>query len=232
VISVLGDVLEKPVAPGSEVTELHAVNATEAERVSVANAEAEHQRQENAERLTVIKAGEGVFREVVAELKNLAQKNLSEARIDFVNEGELRVSIGQAELVIDLQGVVPPNIFFRNGTWQVMALGSIRVAQKEPPWSHGATLWYMRLGANEVYRWYEMEYRKHALARGPLMGPFAIQEIGHDIYQQANLAVGLGMHVIEVNFGPVPIDDENIEAFLERWLTRLAKAYSGRLCPF
>jgi hypothetical protein len=64
------------------------------------------------------------------------------------------------------------------------------------------------------------------------MGPFAIQHLGNDIYRQADLAGGPGMHTIEVDFGPVPIDDEDSDAFLERWLTRLAHAYEGRLRPF
>jgi hypothetical protein len=89
----------------------------------------------------------------------------------------------------------------------------------------------MRLGREAAYRWYEMEYKKHALS-GPLIGPFAIQEIGNDMYRHADLAAGPGMHVIEVNFGPVAIDDENLKSFLERWLARLAQAYSRRLCPF
>jgi hypothetical protein len=78
-----------------------------------------------------------------------------------------------------------------------------------------------------------MEYRKYVLlASGSLIGPFAIQELGNDIYLQANLAASPGVHDIEVNFGPVPIDDENVESFLERWLARLAQAYSRRLRPF
>jgi serine/threonine protein kinase len=232
VISVLRDVLEKPVAPTPGIAALHAANAAEAERVSAASAKAERERQKNAERHALIQAGEAVFRELTAELKNVANRNLSEARINSLTGRDVRVSIGQAELLVDLEGAVPPNVFFHNGTWEVLALGSIRVSQKEPPWSHGATLWYMRLGANVGYRWYEMEYRKHALASGPLVGPFPIQEIGNDIYRHADLAAGPGMHVIEVNFGPVAIDDENVEPFLDRWVTRLAQAYSNHLRPF
>jgi eukaryotic-like serine/threonine-protein kinase len=232
VISVFRDVLEKPVASTPGIAALHAANAAEAERLSAANAAAEQERRKNAERHALIKAGENVFRGLVSELKNIAEHTLSEARLNSLGEGELRVSIGQADLLIHLEGAVPPNVFFRNGAWQVLALGSIRVWQEEPPWSHAATLWYMRLGPDAAYRWYEMEYRKHALTKGPPIGPFAIQEIGDDIYGQANLAAGPGMHVIEVNFGPVPIDDENLESFLERWLARLAQAYRRQLCPF
>lgn len=232
VISVLRDVLEKPVAPTPGIAALHAANAAEAERVSAAKATAELERRKNAERDALVKAGAEVFRGLVSELKNVAERTLSEARISLLNAGELRVSIGQADLLIDLEGAVPPNVFFRNGTWQVMALGSIRVGQANPPWSHGATLWYMSLGREVAYRWYEMEYRKHPLSSAPPIGPFAIQEIGNDIYRNADLAAGPGMNMIEVNFGPVAIDDENVESFLERWLARLAQAYNRRLRPF
>ncbi len=233
VISVLRDVLEKPVAPTPGIAALHAANAAEAERVSAANANAERERRKNAERQALIKAGEDVFRGLMAELKSVVENTLSEARNSAVNQGEWRVSIGRADLLIQLQGAVPPNVFFRSGAWQVISIGSIRVAQEEPPWSHGATLWYMRLGPEAGYRWYEMEYRKYVLlASGSLIGPFAIQELGNDIYLQANLAASPGVHDIEVNFGPVPIDDENVESFLERWLARLAQAYSRRLRPF
>jgi hypothetical protein len=51
-------------------------------------------------------------------------------------------------------------------------------------------------------------------------------------YGEADRAAGPGMHTIEVEFGPAPIDDENAGSFFERWLTRLAQAYEGRLRPF
>ena len=66
----------------------------------------------------------------------------------------------------------------------------------------------------------------------PLTGPFAIQELGNDIYAHAEAAAGPGMHVIEIESGPTAIDDEMSGAFIERWLARLASAYDGRLRPF
>ena len=65
-----------------------------------------------------------------------------------------------------------------------------------------------------------------------MIGPFPIQSLGNNIYGEADRAAGPGMHTIEVEFGPTPIDDENAESFFERWLARLAQAYQGRLCPF
>ena len=95
----------------------------------------------------------------------------------------------------------------------------------------GATLWFMRLRGGEA-RWYEVSYKRHALTRGPLIGPFAIQDVGNDIYGHAEAAAGPGMHVIELESGPTAIDDEMSEPFIERWLGRLALAYNGRLRPF
>jgi hypothetical protein len=40
------------------------------------------------------------------------------------------------------------------------------------------------------------------------------------------------MHTIELESGPILIDDENSESFFERWLARLVQAYHGRLRPF
>ena len=35
------------------------------------------------------------------------------------------------------------------------------------------------------------------------------------------------MHTIEIDSGPLTIDDEDLDAFVERWLGRLAQAYQG-----
>jgi hypothetical protein len=90
----------------------------------------------------------------------------------------------------------------------------------------------MQLPTDTEYRWYEVANRRRALSAGPLVGPFPIQNLGDDIYGVADRVAGPGMHTIEVEFGPTPIDDENAESFFERWLTRLAQAYEERLCPF
>jgi hypothetical protein len=90
----------------------------------------------------------------------------------------------------------------------------------------------MELQPQAGYRWYEAAYKHHAFSNSPVVGPFPIQYLGNDIYGQADRAAGPGMYSIEVEFGPTPIDDENAELFFERWLTRLAQAYEGRLRPF
>lgn len=234
VIAVLREVSANPVVSAPAVAALQAVNAREAERMSAAAAEAERERRKNAERNAVIDVGEAILLDIIATLKEIALQNAPEARIQAPHSGKLNVAMGHAQLAVELQGGTPPNALFPNAKWNVLAIGKVEVSQKRPhEWSHGATLWYMQLPTNSGYRWYEVAFKHSALlSRAPLVGPFPIQNLGNDMYREADRAAGPGMHSIEVEFGPIPIDDENAESFFDRWLTRLAQAYEGRLRPF
>jgi serine/threonine-protein kinase len=231
VITVLRDVSSNPTPSVPVIGTLHAANAAEAERASAATARSERERREAAERRSILEAGEAIFRDIVKRFESVIHENASEAQV-HESHGKLTVRMGQAGLEIESQGAVPPNIVLGNGAWEVAAIGSIRVNQRTPEWKHGATLWYMRSRRSPDFRWYEVAYQRHALSSGPIVGPFPIQDLGDDIYRHASLAAGPGMHVILVDFGPAPIDDENEAAFFQRWLERFVKAYNGRLGPF
>jgi hypothetical protein len=212
---------------------LQAVNALEAERISAAAAEAERERRKLVERKVVIATGQAILLEIIDTLAKLAQQNAPEARILASTSKNLNIALGEAHLDIELEGATPPNALFPNAKWNVVAIGQIEVTQLgRNDWSNGATLWYMQLRTDTGYRWYEVAYKRHALSQGPLVGPFPIQKLGRDIFREADMAAGPGMHMIEVDFGPTAIDDENAESFYERWLTRLVQAYEGRLRPF
>jgi hypothetical protein len=196
-------------------------------------AEAERQRQRHAERSALIKTGEAILRDIIAGLKNLAHQNAPEASIQAPHSGKLSIVMGQAALAIELEGETPPDALFPNARWNVLAIGRIRVSQGgRDEWSHGATLWYMELQTHPGYRWYEVAYRYNAIVAAPLVGPFPIQDLGYQRYGEADRAAGPGMHTLEVESGPTPIDDENAESFFERCLARLTQAYGGRLRPF
>lgn len=176
------------------------------------------------------------MRDLAQEMASIVRHNAPEARISANDRMLLSVEMGgsadSAKLELELQGAVPPNVNFARLQWEPYAIGRVRVLQRRgDEWSHGATLWFMRL-LNSEARWYEVSYKRHALTRGPLIGPFAIQDVGDDIYGHAEAAAGPGMHVIELEFRPTAIDDEMSGAFIERWLERLAIAYNGRLRPF
>src|SRR5581483_2144967 len=112
--------------------------------------------------------------------------------------------------------------------WDVVTYATISVQQLDgEPWSHDATLWYMRLPGHDEYRWYEVSYRRNALLTEGPGGLFAITDVN-----DADLAAGGGMHVTEIASGPTPIDDENEPAFIDGWLHRFALAGQGKLRGF
>lgn len=233
VISVLRDAASSPSSSSPGMAALQAANAAEAERVSAAAAQAEGERRRAVERTALVHTGDEVLRHIIERMKHLVTTNVSEAKIRASLPSSLHVVMGPAEMVVVLDGATPPDTSFHSAKWSVASMGRIQVRQGAPlEWNHGATLWYMERQPQSGYRWYEVSYRRHALASGPIIGPFAIQNIGNDIFRNADLAAGPGMHVIEVESGPTPIDDENVDTFLDRWLARLAQAYEGRLRPF
>jgi hypothetical protein len=241
VIEVLRDVVtHSPAAALTGVHAIRAVNAIEAQRISEAAAEASRQRRDAAAREVLLHAAEEVFDGIGDRLRAIVKHNAPEARMmadGLVGAGHpclhLTVRLGEADLRFQFQGSTPSNATFPVSKWNAVALGFIRVTQNRPvPWQHGATLWYMRRAPEEGLRWHEVAYKRHAFVRGPLLGAFPIQDLDDEIYQQADLAAGPGMHSIAVESGPTPIDDEDVEAFVERWVARLASAYNGRLRPF
>jgi eukaryotic-like serine/threonine-protein kinase len=233
-IDVLQDVLHTPMPPRPAIAALQAINAIEAERVSQEGARAEQERRAAAERAALIDAATVTLNDIYVRLENLARDHLSESNIKLVGDGVLAIRIGnKALLEFAGQGGIPPNVQFQAARWEVVAIGWVRVTQYAPAkWRHGATLWYMRLAAHSSFRWFEVSYQRNGLVPEPPVGPFPIQDVAEKIYEHADAAAGPGLHTIELVAPPIAIDDENADAFCERWLGRLAAAYNGQLRPF
>lgn len=232
VAAILADIAAHP-TPAPGLAELQRVNAIEAERVSETAAQAADASRRDDERKALVHMGEQILREIATEMGGVVAHNAPEATVS-AGPQIMKIKMGDsgATLELVLQGAVPPNVDFSRIGWQPVAIGFINVIQRvRGEWLHGATLWFMRIRDGE-YRWYEVSYQKHGLAAGAAVGPFPIQQVGDDIYGHAEAAAGPGMHVLVVQSGPTPIDDENAPAFIERWLGRLAAAYEGRLRPF
>jgi hypothetical protein len=242
VLEVLRGIITNPwVDAATGLQALRAVNAMEAQRVSQAEAEASRVQREAVARNALVDGGEEVLQAVADRLMEVIHKEAPEAKLipqnleirngDFVTKIAMR--LGDAEIRFESQGATPANVVFPQWQWEAVAIGSVRVIQAWPaPWTHGATLWYMRRRPEDGFRWFEVSYKRNALTRGALVGPFPIQEVGDMLFVAADMAGGPGMHSIEVESGPTPIDDEDVEKFVERWVSRLADAYTGRLRPF
>jgi serine/threonine-protein kinase len=237
---VFRDAAENPGSSEARLADLRAADALEAERVSAAAAKAAQVQREQAERARLVQGGLEILSGILDRMEQVARDNTTDAKITR-DPGRLIVKMGEhAFLKLVPDGAVPSGVKFGYSGWEPVAIARLSVRQSERgdgvprvhEWEHGATLWYMRLPGEREFRWYEVAYKPHGLMAAPPTGPFPIQEAGNDMYVQADLAAGPGMHTVAIESGPTPIDDEAVDVFVERWLTRLAQAYAGRLRPF
>lgn len=154
------------------------------------------------------------------------------AATKVVRPGEIvsfQVSLGAAELTIEMElAHVHPLGEFNQSKWDVIASGTIGVAQGSPNYEWWASLWYGTLGPKDpAYRWREVAYYSSPLVRA---------EQGFEPFQltaepsKADEAAGPALGVIEVAYGPKLVDDEDEPAFQVRWMKRLACASIGELC--
>ena len=232
ILTILRDIQQRPRPASAVVDALRSANAKEVDRAAVAAAEAERVRAAQRERNAIVETGLSIMTSLIGALDEAVRQNAGEARIERATQF-VKLRLGSAELVMQLDGPVPPGIIFESSKWEPFALGQIEVIQGgRNAWEHGATLWYMRLAPNAPIRWYEVSYKYNAFVQPRKLSPFPIQELPKDAYKHADLAAGSGMHTIELVGPPTPIDDEHESDFIERWIARLVSAYDERLRPF
>jgi eukaryotic-like serine/threonine-protein kinase len=229
IVSVLRSVIATPVGAVSPVAAgLQQVASIEADLRAKREAEAARARAELERRQRLAVDGIEGFRDLTENILGVIRD--AEPSIDVVRQGRrTSVKLGSASLTLDLaQGDAMPADSMPNSKWDPVVAGAIDVRQDtRDKWSHGATLWYMRLPNRTEYRWYEVAYKDNAFASRVLRGPYAAQKL-----EDADHAAGPGMHTVEIQSGPTAIDGEDVQTFVDRWLDRLIKAYHGRLRPF
>ena len=106
--------------------------------------------------------------------------------------------------------------------WSIISVACLRYpADQTYTWS--ATLLYADRKDGNGFRWYEVAF--WTLADSTKDEPFALEGYKADI----DLALGNIMHTVNVAYGPLPIDGEDEERFIERWMGLVAKAATGDL---
>lgn len=116
---------------------------------------------------------------------------------------------------------------FRTSHWNVYAGAYIKVVQSSPRLlvGYGSSIWYAKMNEHASCRWYEVSYMTHPLMRDRKeYEPYELMNV-----EEANRATSPGMDVCQKAFGPVEIDDEDMNSFIDRWLSRFAAASEGRL---
>ena len=137
------------------------------------------------------------------------------------------VSVGSATLELDFalgNSAFEENAFPRS-KWDVICGAIIEVTQAIPSYKRAANLWYTRqANITADYRWCEAGYEAHPL----MQRRFEFQPAAVTL-ELADRAHSAGMDMVQVAYGPYPIDDENVEGFCQRWTHILAEACAGRL---
>jgi eukaryotic-like serine/threonine-protein kinase len=227
VIDALSTIAMEPPKKGGSVGGLQQVNAVEAERRSQAEAQRAAHDEAVRQRSEIAHDGRHSFSLSIGELARVVRRNATEAQVAGTGT-EMTVVLGNATLAIELDDRVIAEGRMPASRWDVVLQGALVVSQQtRQKWQHGASLYFVHMPNMTGYRWYEVSFKRNAFVAGPLMGPFPQPDLA-----DADLAVAGGMHVTEVESRPTPADDEDVHAFVERWVERLVAAYRGRLCPF
>jgi len=228
VLAVLQNIIAEPEQRADGRAALQHANAVEAERQSQADAKFLAEQAQTQRRQNLARAGWQALGPTIEQLATTASVHASEARVSRKLTCLIHITLGTADLVTGVAATALPEGAMPYSKWDPVNLATINVTQRQNrEWSHGAALWYMRLPNHDDYRWYEVSYKRNAILRDALVAPFAQTDVN-----DADMAAGPGMHVTVIDSGPTPIDDENTDEFVDRWLERLARAHQGRLCPF
>jgi len=178
-----------------------------------------------AERNALAVEAHRILETLRARLFALVQKQALTATVDEHNRA---ISVGQATLHIEPFSETIPADSFPNSKWDVIAGAIVAVLQKHPECARSASLLYADAGRASSYRWYELAFETHPLMlqRRRKFEPFALQ--AHEL-RDADMAIGAGMHTIQLASPPCTVHDEDEAAFTDRWANVLAQAAQGRL---
>jgi len=197
-------------AAGARVAEIEA--AEEAAKISTEEARTKRRRtaQDALERLTLL----------MRDLTLRVQENAPLAR-----GSSNTIELGEGQLGWEItHEYFEPDAFAKSG-WDVYAGARFWVAQSRGDYrGRSACLWYTEIGTGEDLRWYEVAYMQNALIPAP--SPISPTAIDPD---DADAATGPAVTIYQIASGPLPIDDEDFEAFCDRWMERLALASARQL---
>jgi len=137
--------------------------------------------------------------------------------------GEIRIIDVQQNLKERFAGV--PN---DDHEVDILGLSEISVNCKQTSfgmykWS--AALLLMDLNNGDGLRWYEVAFWETMGRKRHEYAPFSLVDDLNEIRR----AMGNGLHIYSVAYGPSPIDGENEDAFVKRWVGLLSQAAVGKL---
>jgi serine/threonine protein kinase len=191
------------------------------------------QRSSEDSREGLARSGRSVLGQIMT---NLRDRILHEAP-SVTQDSSAYVTFGKAQFSLpiarnfDYLKTIPPNSFPRSQIDVVLAK-TIEIQQLTPRYVWGSSLLYCRFPKKQDYRWYEVSFMISPLSRATGPAPISLLEETNNAtsrYHHADLALSTTMHSYQAAFGPIPIDDENEEIFIDRWMTVFGAGAEGRL---
>ncbi len=161
--------------------------------------------------------GENSLNEVVDVLMDSIIENAPGTKVSHK-----QARLGRGKLVISPCAKVQQGVF-RESKWDVVLGATISVHQTQPTYAWSSSLWYAKIPGSERYRWYEISY--WSWSGTERFVPFDLTQS----YDHADYAVAPITHTYSPCFGPVTIDENSTDEFIERWCYILAKAAEGHL---
>jgi eukaryotic-like serine/threonine-protein kinase len=226
-LSRIGDLLNEIVAKPQQVSESDPLATLAQSAAKLADSEQKFQAQRQAEmaaRNVRSQLAVSAFEILKDNLERLWGKIHSQApnAIRGSSMKAFQCNLGDSYLYVDLsrQDHFDAGLF-RQSHWDVVCMSQMKVSQEQPKYIWAASLWYMKLPEAGEYRWYEVSYWSW---QGNNYQPFATSDL-----RSADIAASKVMGLVNIAFGPDPIDDEKEHDFHGRWVWLLAKASASEL---
>jgi serine/threonine-protein kinase len=209
----------------------YGVNALATAAAKVESIHATHERQASVENMArndreiLARTGKSILAGMGHELLTLALAAAPNAA--YSQKGEINLGLGVLHLPSQTSKILPPGLFKESG-WDVVlgeAISAVRNGSRKNGDGYviSASLWYAKLPKTDQYRWYEVSY--WGAFRNDPCQPYELT----DKVPDADKAAAPVLHVYDICWGPLPIDDDDADEFNERWLALFAKAADGSL---
>jgi len=108
--------------------------------------------------------------------------------------------------------------------WDVLGWSMISLDCTRTSYTWSSSLLFADLKDGNGFRWYEVSFWTLAESKSK-DEPFGLEGYQADI----DLACGNIIHTVNVAYGPLPVDSEDEESFISRWVGLVAKAAIGNL---
>lgn len=181
-----------------------------------------------AERVAILVEVE--HRKIIASDGCTSRNNIVTQLVDTIERTALNVKIkrsgkimsielGLGSLVVTTQAEASllQKDDFANSKWDVIFGEIIGVRDSNGKSLISASLWYAKLPGHTQFRWYEVSYYE------PFGRAFVAYHLTNDP-DDADLAASKIITQNDIAFGPVPVDEDRTEEFVNRWASLLAKA--------